>query len=176
MELRTLLATVPQPGRLEWIGLRRSRRGPVDVVTTTEAVAGIGLAGDRRVTPGREPDRRSERHVTLVQAEHLAAVGALLGRGPVDPVLLRRNLVVSGLNLRALDDRRFTIGDVVFEGTGECHPCSRMEEALGVGGFQAMRGHGGLTARIVTTGTLTVGDQVELQPPGEGPLGTITDG
>jgi MOSC domain-containing protein YiiM len=112
--------------------------------------------------------------VTLLQSEHLPAVGALLGRGPVDPVLLRRNLVVAGCNLRALQGRRFTIGDVELEGTGECHPCSRMEEALGEGGYQAMRGHGGLNARILRGGTLRVGDAVELCAPGEGVFGTST--
>jgi MOSC domain-containing protein YiiM len=85
---------------------------------------------------------------------------------------LRRNLVVAGCNLRALQGRRFTIGDVELEGTGECHPCSRMEEALGEGGYQAMRGHGGLNARILRGGTLRIGDAVELCATGEGVSGT----
>jgi MOSC domain-containing protein YiiM len=170
--LRHLVSTLPHPGRLDWIGLRTARRGPIEVVDEVSVRAGVGLAGDRRAQPGRRPDPRGKRHVTLIQAEHLPVIGALLGRGPVDPRLLRRNLVVSGCNLRALQDRRFTIGAVLFEGTGDCHPCSRMEEALGTGGYQAMRGHGGLTARVLAGGMLRVGDGVELCPPGAGPLGT----
>jgi MOSC domain-containing protein YiiM len=69
---------------------------------------------------------------------------------------------VSGLPLLALKDRRFRLGSeaggwVLLEGTGECHPCSRMEEALGAGGYNAVRGHGGITARVLEGGTVAVG-------------------
>jgi MOSC domain-containing protein YiiM len=172
--LRHLVATLPRPGRLDWIGLRTARRGPIEVVDEVVAVTGVGLVGDRRAVPGRPADPRGKRHVTLIQAEHLPTIGALLGRGPADPVLLRRNLVVSGCNLRALLGRRFTLGEVVLEGTGECHPCSRMEEALGPGGYQAVRGHGGLNARVLVGGTLRVGDALELCPPEASTFGTVT--
>ena len=96
-----------------------------------------------------------------MQAEHLDVVARLLGRdAPVDASLLRRNLVVSGIPLLALHGLRFRVGDAVLEGTGACHPCSRMEEALGPGGYQAMRGHGGLTATVVSDGAIHLGDEV----------------
>ncbi|MEX1177972.1 MAG: MOSC domain-containing protein [Nitriliruptor sp.] len=173
MSLTDLLATVPQPGRLSWIGLRTAHRGAIEVVDEVEAIAGLGLAGDRRTT--RRPAKAGgKRQVSLIQAEHLDVVASLLGRAELDPVRLRRNLVVAGINLAALDKRRFRIGEVILEGAGPCHPCSRMEEevALGVGGYQALRGHGGIVARIVSGGRLRVGDQVDLLPPGDGPLGT----
>ena len=101
-----------------------------------------------------------KRGVTLVQAEHLAVIGAFLGRGPVEPVDLRRNIVVEGINLLALRHRRVTVGGAVLEVTGPCAPCSRMEEAFGQGGYSAVRGHGGVTARIVTPGRIALGDPV----------------
>jgi len=74
--------------------------------------------------------------------------------------LLRHNLAIKGINLLALKNRTFRIGEACFQGTGLCHPCSRMEAALGAGGYNAMRGHGGITARIISSGLIRVGDRL----------------
>lgn len=130
------------------------------------AICDHGLSGDRSALarPG------GRRQVTLMQSEHLPVIAALVRAPEVAPELLRRNLVVSGLNLIAarslFNDQpvRLTIGDqVVLELTGPCEPCSRMEETLGPGGYNAMRGHGGRTARIIEGGLLRVGDRVECR-------------
>lgn len=168
---RALVAAVPQSGRLEAILLRPERRAALRRVEVAEVVAGLGLAGDHR-SIGRAPDPDARRQVTLLQAEHLPVVAALTGRPAVDAAWLRRNLVVAGINLASLRDRRFRIGEVELEGSGWCHPCSRMEEVLGPGGFQAMRGHGGITARVLTSGTLHLADPVlavEPAPDAPGP-------
>ena len=156
-----LLNTLPQTGRLEWIGLRPKRREPPEGVSEAEVLTDAHLVGDHA-----GPKRGGKRQITLIQHEHLAAVAGFLGLpGAVDPARLRRNLVVSGLNLLALKNRRVTIGDeVILLITGECHPCSRMEEELGPGGYNAMRGHGGLTAHIERGGWLRVGDAVRVLP------------
>jgi MOSC domain-containing protein YiiM len=155
--LAELAASLPQIGRVRWIGVRPARRAPVATVASVEAIAGRGLDGDRHASGGK-------RAVTLIQAEHLAALGAFLDLAPPDPATLRRNVVVAGINLLALKRRRFRIGAAILEGTGPCDPCSRMEEALGAGGWNAMRGHGGITAAIVTGGVIRVGDAVEGLP------------
>lgn len=104
--LRTLMGTFPRAGRLEWIGLRPLKRAPLVAVDHVEVLADHGLVGDHRVTrPG------SERQVTLMQHEHLAAVAALLGRVEIAPGLTRRNLVVSGINVRVLQGGVIRVGD-----------------------------------------------------------------
>jgi MOSC domain-containing protein YiiM len=155
--LHRLLSCLPQRGTVRWIGLRPARRVAPASVERVVATVSAGLQGDRFA--GGE---RSKRQVTLIQHEHLAVMGALLAREAIDPALLRRNLVVSGINLLALNRARFRIGSAVLLGTGPCEPCSRMEEALGPGGYNAMRGHGGITAQVLESGEINVGDPVLL--------------
>lgn len=154
---REALTRFPRDGRLRWIGLRPEPGRPVVAVDSARALTDRGLEGDRY-------RGRGGRQVTLVQFEHLAVVAALLGLETLDPALLRRNLAVSGLNLLALKQRRFAVGEVELVCTGPCHPCTRMEAALGRGALNALRGHGGITARVLAGGWLRLGDPVRPLP------------
>ena len=147
-----------RPGRLAWIGLRAARRAPLLTPDNATLVAGHGIAGDHYDSKQRGP-----RQVTLVAVEDLQAIAAFLGRAELTPELLRRNLMTSAINLVALKQSRFRIGAALLEGSGDCAPCSRMEAALGPGGYNAMRGHGGITARIVTGGEIRIGDAIERE-------------
>jgi MOSC domain-containing protein YiiM len=154
---KTLFEILPQVGRLEWIGLRPARMADLQSVTEAIVIAERGLEGDHKATGAAG----SKRQVTLIQHEHLVAVAGMLHREQVPPELVRRNLVVSGINLLALKDKQFRIGDVLLEFSGPCEPCSRMEYNLGPGGFNAMRGHGGITAMVIEGGTIRVGDDLQ---------------
>jgi MOSC domain-containing protein YiiM len=154
-QIATLLDTLPQRGELELILIRPSREQPRQRVDCAEVRPGEGLVGDRFT--GRVD---SKRQITLFQAENLAVLASLLHRDQLDPALLRRNLLIRGISLQALSGRRFYIGEVLLEGAGQCHPCSKMEKQLGPGGFNAMRGIGGLCVRIIEGGHIAVGDAV----------------
>ena len=153
--LQRLFDAPARPGRLVWIGLRTARRGPVSEVDSATLSPEAGLVGDRY--GGRAGGKRQ---VTLIAREDLAALASFLGRDEVSPVLLRRNLLTEGVNLLALKERHLRVGEAVLQITGECHPCSRMEEKLGAGGYNALRGRGGLTARVVRAGVIRLGDAV----------------
>jgi MOSC domain-containing protein YiiM len=145
-------------GRVEAIIVRAAPRDPARRIEATLALAGIGLADDRL---GRRGEAElSTRQVTLIQAEHLPVIAQLARVGAIDPAGLRRNLVVSGINLVALRNAQVRVGEAVLEIVGPCQPCSRMEETIGPGGYAAMRGHGGMTARILAGGPIRVGDAV----------------
>jgi MOSC domain-containing protein YiiM len=165
-DLRSLTAEFPHAGRLEAIFLRPARRVPVRSVPEAEALAGRGLRDDRSALAVPAPGGGGKRQVTLLQAEHLAVVAALAVRPGLQAGELRRNLLVSGINLLAcrslFKDQAIVlrIGAVLLEITGPCEPCSRMNEVLGPGGYNLMRGHGGVTARVLKGGLLRVGDAV----------------
>lgn len=138
----------PAVGRVERIGTRPARRADVVEVDTWDLDAGLDH--------GREREKRA---VTLIQAEHMPIIQSLLGK-EFDPLFLRRNLLVSGINLASLRWSTFSVGPVVLRGTIPCDPCARMEEMLGPGGYAAMFEMGGLCAGIVTPGTIRVGDPI----------------
>jgi len=159
--LARLMAGPIRPGRVTWIGARPGRHAPLEALEVVTISREAGVLGDHYSGRPRPDGKGGARQVTLIQAEDLAAIAGYLDR-QVTPFDLRRNLVVAGINLRALKDRRFQVGEVILEATGDCHPCSRMEEILGPGGYNAVRGHGGITARVISGGAARVGDAVRV--------------
>ena len=168
--LRQLTQQFSQAGKLDAIYLRPARGVSCISDQQAKAVAQNGLVGDRThntasSSPLGSNRAVSKRQVTLIQAEHIAVISALIGK-PIDAKIFKRNLVVSGINLLAAKSlfkdqiMQLTIGDVVLEITGPCEPCSKMELALGRGGYNAMRGHGGVTAKIIKGGELKIGNAV----------------
>lgn len=166
--LRELTQHFSQHGRLDAIYLRPDRGQPCLQQDQVQAIANLGLQGDRISLRQSSTPNGSKRQVTLLQAEHLPVIAALTGHSQIDPALLRRNLVISGINLLATKSLfkdqplHLLIGDVVLEVSGPCEPCSKMEQVLGKGGYNAMRGHGGITARIIRGGLLRIGDSVKI--------------
>ncbi len=143
-----------QPGQVELITIRPERRTTPEVHYEVKAIADQGLEGDHYASKG------GKRQVTFIMQEHLKVVESLLDLHEIDPLLTRRNVITSGINLLALKDFQFQIGEAVFEYTGQCHPCSRMEENFGKGGYNAMRTHGGITAKVIKSGSIKEGDKV----------------
>jgi MOSC domain-containing protein YiiM len=153
-DIKVLMDTLPQVGRTEWIGVRPSRNDPMVALEDVQ-VSVNGLVGDRY-----SGHSKRTRQVTIIQFEHLPVIASCLHRDFISPTEVRRNIVVSSINLLALKNKNFRLGNAVLEFTGLCHPCSKMESRLGTGGFNAMRGHGGITARVIKPGKVNLGDNV----------------
>jgi MOSC domain-containing protein YiiM len=168
--LRDLNQKFATTGQVEAIVLRPARQQPAFLVTEVQAVPGYGLIGDRRAEKERLTESARKREITLIQAEHLPLIAQWGGLETLTPLQVRRNLVISGINLLAMRSPfadiklHWQIGSQVqIEITGPCDPCSRMEKDLGRGAYNAMRGHGGMTARVIAGGLICVGDRVQLQ-------------
>ena len=94
---RQYLRSIPQQGKVEWIGIRPKRLLEVHSVSEVQANPDTGLEGDHF-----KKSSTGKRQVTLIQQEHLDVVARILGKTEIPPELLRRNIVVSGINLLAL--------------------------------------------------------------------------
>lgn len=119
-----------------------------------ECVAGHGLRGDRYFD-FRE-DYKGQ--VTFLSAEVFEKLCANFGIRDKPAGVLRRNVIVSGVDLLPLIGREFEIQGVRFRGTQHCAPCEWMNVAFAPGAEQFLKDNAGLRAKILSDGTLTVGD------------------
>lgn len=127
------------------IHVAKGRRLPTRSVDSVEAEAGAGLVGDRY-------HGTRHRHVTVQALDDLVAAAADLGR-PVDPALTRRNVTISAGD-------RLRIGDVELEVVRIAAPCRLLDDWLGPGAMKAMHARGGTVCRLLSSGTIRVGDPV----------------
>ena len=140
------------------IHIAPGRRLPTKSVPSVEAEAGAGLVGDRY-------HGSRHRHVTLQSAPDLEAAARDLGR-PVDAGLTRRNITISGGDIPTRPGARVTIGDVELEVVRIAAPCRLLDDNLGPGAARALHDRAGTVFRLLTSGRISVGDEVVLDVAG----------
>jgi MOSC domain-containing protein YiiM len=139
------------------IHLAPGRRLPTKPVPSVEAEAGVGLVGDRY-------HGTRHRHVTVQALDDLEAAAEGLGR-PIDPGLTRRNITLTGGPIPTRPGERMRIADVELEVVRIAAPCRLLDDWLGPGAMQALRSpRGGTVFRLLSSGTIAVGDEAEVQP------------
>ena len=120
----------------------------MDARDRVQAIAGYGLDGCAHANPPK-------REVLFASRDHLDAVG-------VEPGAIRENLTVEGADVQDWPvGQRVRAGGAVFEITMVCDPCHRMDE-LRQGLRAELDGRRGMLARVVESGEVAVGDQIEL--------------
>jgi MOSC domain-containing protein YiiM len=123
---------------------------PLIEVESIQCIAGRGIRHDR-FFDYRDDYKGQITFFSLEVFDHLCAA---VHMESADPALTRRNVLTRGVDLNELIEQEFEVQGVRFRGTSECRPCYWMDQALGPGAEQFLRGHGGLRARILTNGTL----------------------
>ena len=155
-------------GAVVEIWLAGAAAEPMRRVSSVDAVAGLGLAGDRYALGGgtwaRYPDL--EKQVTLIDRDDVAAVAAetssWLTAGDT-----RRNLVTTGIDLPALVGQWFRVGEALLFGMKRCPPCTHLERLTGVRLVKAMVDRGGINAAVFAGGTIAEGSLVRPVPEEE---------
>ena len=143
-------------GLVEHVHLAPTAGAPMVDVVKAEAVAGVGLKGDRYADgAGYWRDGRVSRDVTLVEGEVVDELAV------VAPGELRRNVTTRGVRLNDLVGGTFWIGDALCRGTQLCEPCRHLEELTGKPLLRPLVHRGGLRARILSSGVVRVGDAVD---------------
>jgi MOSC domain-containing protein YiiM len=127
---------------------------PLVDVPNVECVAGRGLRGDRYF------DHREnyKGQATFFSAEVFEKLCTHFGIKDKPAGVLRRNVIVSGIDLLSLIGREFEIQGIRFRGTEHCAPCEWMETAFAPGAKEFLRENAGLRAKILTDGTVAVGE------------------
>jgi len=150
-------------GRLLELWTTPAAAAPMLRAASLEAVAGVGLAGDRYALGGGTWASYpvQEKQVTLIDADEVAAVAAEVGV-PLTPGLTRRNLVTRGIALPTLVGSYFAVGDVLLFGTKRCPPCTHLERLTGWKLVKALAARGGVNAAVFAGGTVAEGDAVRL--------------
>lgn len=128
-------------------------RHSIESVEEVECVAGKGLVGDRYF--GHKENFKGQ--ITFFDWAVLEGIRDAFSLPDLEPSVFRRNVITDGLDLNALIGERFTIQGIEFEGSEECAPCFWMDDAVAPGTEDALRGRGGLRARILSGGTLRIG-------------------
>jgi MOSC domain-containing protein YiiM len=147
-------------GVIEGIYLAREGGAPVERVEEVEALKGCGLEGDRYCS-GTGHWSRFERdcEVTFVEAEDLDRIGLETGLR-VENGEHRRNIVTRGVSLKNLRRARFRVGEAVFGYGKPCSVCRHVERLTEPGMAQALKGRGGMCARVLKGGRVRSGDAI----------------
>jgi MOSC domain-containing protein YiiM len=139
------------------IFIAAAKGAPVKPVDLADAIAGVGLEGDRYAQQRNRTGPDNE--VTLIEAENLEAFTAATHLA-MTPAMPRRNIVTRGVRLNDLVGKRFRVGEAVFEGVELCEPCRVFQRNTHREALKFFVGKGGLRARIVKDGVVRVGDAI----------------
>ncbi|MEJ6780034.1 MAG: molybdenum cofactor biosysynthesis protein [Akkermansiaceae bacterium] len=127
---------------------------PIEEMDSINCLAGRGIEGDRFLD--YEEDFKGQ--ITLFDWAVHERVRDEIVKGDLHPMAFRRNVVVQGIDLNDLINKRFTLGGLELTGSCECAPCYWMDQACAPGAFEFLKGQGGLRARIIQGGELQLGD------------------
>lgn len=142
-------------GQLTAIHIAPATAAPMEAREAVQVETGQGILGDRYY--GIDPDAA----VTLVELQAVQDTAAGAGVAYL-PGATRRNFTIANHPLNELIGQRFSLGEVLLEGTRLAHPCHWMDQTIGPGAQGLLKDRGGIRARVLQGGTVRIGDTLQL--------------
>lgn len=138
-----------------YIGHHEQPAGTHEIIETNElnCIAGKGIKGDRFF----EHEENHKGQITFFSYDLYLEIQTNLKPEGFSPSAFRRNVLISGVDLNSLVKKEFMIQSILFEGSEECSPCYWMDQAVTKGTEDYLKGQGGLRARILNDGILSLG-------------------
>ena len=132
----------------------------VEEVTTVE---GCGIEGDRYCEGTGFWTRYGDVcQVTLIEDEDLDFIENELGISVKDGQH-RRNIITRGVRLLDLRRKRFRVGEVLLEFDRSRPPCRHVQDLSEPGMTRALKGRGGICARVVEAGQIRAQDAIAVE-------------
>lgn len=148
--------------RVEAIFTGPEESGPIHQVESVNAIAGLGLEGDRYYLHALDAETVDPtEHITLFESEGIELTNAETDLD-VQPIEMRRNIMTSGVTLLDLIGKHVKIGDAVIEPLEDNPTCSHLVNLTGKQLLKPMVRRGGVRGRIVVSGTIRAGDPIEV--------------
>jgi MOSC domain-containing protein YiiM len=144
---------------VEKILISSEEGGKINDLSSVKAIKDSGFEGDRYAKKGK--DKKPSQQATFIEAENLKAFTAKTGKD-LSAIEARRNIVTRDIRLNELVGKKFKIGEAEFEGLELCEPCKGWAEKTHPEVLQFFVHKGGLNARIIKSGIISVGDKIKI--------------
>jgi MOSC domain-containing protein YiiM len=150
-------------GIVEEIYIAPEGSAAMERVEEVRTLEGCGIEGDRYCEgTGYYTPYGDVCEVTLIAAEDLDYIQTELGIR-VKNGEHRRNIITRGIDLDSLRRRRFRVGEAVLQYDRPRPPCRHVQDLSEPGMTRALRGRGGICARVVEAGRIRPRDAIEVE-------------
>ena len=150
-------------GMVEEMYVAAKGSAKMERVEEARTIEGCGIEGDRYCAGTGFWTRFGDVcQVTLIEGEDLDFIEDELGIR-VKNGEHRRNIITRGIRLDELRRKRFRVGEVILEYDRPRPPCRHVQDLSEPGMTRALKGRGGICARVVKDGWIRAGDAIEVE-------------
>jgi MOSC domain-containing protein YiiM len=145
-------------GKIEAINITNISEGNTFYVNQAILEKGKGIVNDRYYKNFKE----KKEQVTLINLEDINNFNIQIKQN-IEAKDFRRNIIVSGMNLNELIDKKIKINKVTLKIHEICQPCKYLQNRLKTPGLvKILLNKSGVRAEILSSGSLSVGDAIKI--------------